>query len=389
MQRITIIEPWTDDHFHQYLKRIVCSILFSLFHVGIVHAAPVSASFQQQILPATTSQNEEQSYVLGAELTMNPQPTFTRAQYQSMLSSTHPEKITVTMRYPEDMICSKDSTRADQNLNLHEEIAQTERGPIGYYRFGHGRPLVLITGHLSTLSEWNTYFLSELAKKYEVVIFDNRGIGRSSTDTSSYRVEDLSLDTATLIQTLGFNSVSVLGWSMGGMIAQRLVLDRPGLIDNLILLNSAPPGRTSSPVSNQVEEALSGHSSSHFEGVMKVLFPADAVQLAESCFIGDMFKPHDYVTTRISAKVSTAQQRLVLNWSLDDHTFAALHHVRTPTLVLAGTDDEVLGLRNSVILKDAIPHAKLVQVQAAGHAMMYQYPKELAHLIETFIGEKR
>lgn len=122
---------------------------------------------------------------------------------------------------------------------------------------------------------------------------------------------------------------------------------------------------------------------------MKVLFPAGAVKLAESCFKDDMFKPHDYVAAKISADVSTAQEHLIQNWALDDRSFAALHHVRVPTLVMAGTDDEVLGLRNSVILSETIPHAKLVKVQSGGHAMTYQYPKALASLIDTFISGER
>jgi pimeloyl-ACP methyl ester carboxylesterase len=242
---------------------------------------------------------------------------------------------------------------------------------------------------LSTLSEWNAYFLDELAKERDVIVFDNRGIGLSATSTLHYDVKDLALDTAALIKALGFRSASVLGWSMGGMIAQRLVLDRPDVVNHLILLNSAPPGHNSIPTSNQAEEVLSGHGSSHFESVINLLFPAGTVQRAESCFKGDMFRPSDYAPARIPANVSTAQEGIVQDWARDDRSFAALHHVKVPTLVLAGTDDTVLVLRNSVVLSDAIPQTKLVEIQSGAHAMMYQYPKELAHLINSFISSNR
>jgi pimeloyl-ACP methyl ester carboxylesterase len=198
-------------------------------------------------------------------------------------------------------------------------------------------------------------------------------------------VEDLASDTAALIKALGFDSASILGWSMGGMIAQRIVLDYPSLVNDLILLNSAPPGHESSPASTQVEEAISGHSVDHFGDVIKVLFPAQVVERAESCFKAEMFKPHDYVSTQISPLVSAAQKRITEKWALDDRSFVALRHIDVPTLVLGGRKDEVLGFYNSLLLSKTIPHAKLIEVQSGGHAMMYQYPEVLAQLIDTFM----
>jgi pimeloyl-ACP methyl ester carboxylesterase len=363
-------------------------LFFSSFQIGNICAAQLPDRNQHIALAAQAGVPEPDG---GS--TIDLQPRLASAQYQGSLLSTFDEKTRmstpVTETYPEDMICNKDAERPDHNTDLHEQVAQTERGPIGYYRFGHGSPLFLITGYLSTLSEWNAYFLAELAKEHDVIVFDNRGIGRSATSTSSYDLTDLVLDTAALIKALGFRSASVLGWSMGGMIAQRLVLDRPDVVDRLILLNSAPPGHNSTPTPNAADEVLSGHGSGHFESVMKLLFPAGTVKRADSCFKEDMFRPNDYTPARISAKVSVAQESIVQNWARDDRSFAALHHVEVPTLVLAGKDDTVLVLRNSVVLSDAIPQAKLVELQYAGHAMMYQYPKELAHLINSFISGKQ
>lgn len=262
---------WRAIHRDRYLKKIGFSIFFGSLYFGNIYAAPVFGSYQGRILPALNEQNGNfyrmmfessdntqrnrssspgQSEFDG-EFATNLQSSFTPVQYPPFLSSAYAERTIpskpVTMSYTEDTICDKDSTRPDQDLNLHQQIAQTERGPIGYYQFGHGSPLILITGYMSTLSEWNAYFLAELAKKYEVIVFDNRGIGESATSTSNYSAKDLALDTAALTKALGFNSASILGWSMGGMIAQRLVLDQPTLVNHLILLSTAPPGSNSSP----------------------------------------------------------------------------------------------------------------------------------------------
>jgi pimeloyl-ACP methyl ester carboxylesterase len=285
----------------------------------------------------------------------------------------------------ENMVCSADTARPDRNMELHEQFAQTENGSVGYYRFGQGSPLILITGYRAALSEWNTYFLAELAKRHEVIVFDNRGIGRSAADIANYHAQDLARDTSALIKTLGFNSVAVLGWSMGGTIAQRLALDDAKLVNHLILLSTEPPGRASIPLSSRVEEILSGRGG-NFDSVMHVLFPDSVVRRAEDCFSGDMFKPRGYQPVKVSPAVTAAQQRLLQDWQRDEETFNQLREMNVRTLVLTGTADEVLDPRNSVILSQTIPHAELVEIKSGGHAMMYQYPKLLAHQIDVFIG---
>jgi pimeloyl-ACP methyl ester carboxylesterase len=282
-------------------------------------------------------------------------------------------------------ICKVDAARPDRDMDVQEQIAQSANGPLGYYRFGKGRPLVLITGYRATLSEWNSYFLGELAKSHEVIVFDNRGVGRSTMDTANYRAEDLARDTSSLIKTLGFSSVDLLGWSMGGTIAQQLALDDAKMVNHLILLSTEPPGRKSIPLSRRVEEVLSGRAG-NFDSVMQVLFPDGVVQHEEDCFSSDMFRPRSYKPVKVSPAVTAAQQRLLQDWQLDEATFNRLRGLNVRTLVLTGTEDEVLDARNSTVLSQTIPHAELVQIKSGGHAMMYQYPKLLAQHIDTFTG---
>jgi pimeloyl-ACP methyl ester carboxylesterase len=299
----------------------------------------------------------------------------------ALLAGTTAQGETVTASPQEDMICNVDAARADRDAALHEQVVLTVNGPIGYYRFGQGSPLVLITGYRAALSEWNAYFLTELAKKHEVIVFDNRGIGRSASDIANYHIDDLARDTLALIKELHFDSVSVLGWSMGGMIAQRLALDNPGLVKQLVLLSSQPPGHAGIAVPSPVAEILSG---SEFNRIMGVLFPASVEQRAERCFVGDMFKPQDYQSSKLSAAVTAAQERILKDWQSDEQSFERLRQLEVRTLVLTGTDDMVLDQRNSEVLSETIPHATLVKTKSGGHAMMYQFPKLLAHEIDGY-----
>lgn len=303
----------------------------------------------------------------------------------SFLASSTVQAAPITPSPSDDMTCSTDGARSDRDEALQGQIAATANGPIAYYRFGQGNPLVLITGYRADLSEWNTHFLAELAKSNQVILFDNRGIGRSATNLENYRVDTLARDTSALIKALGFDSATILGWSMGGIIAQRLAMDEPMLVNHLVLLSSEPPGPTSIPVSADAQETLSGRGKSSFETVMNVLFPAAAEQRAKDCFIQGMFKPRDYAPGDVSSAVTSAQENLLQEWQGDMQATEQLRHLKIPTLVLTGTEDEVFDGQNSVILSRIIPDAKLVEIKSGGHAMMYQYPKLLADQINAFI----
>ena len=291
-----------------------------------------------------------------------------------------------TVDYREDMICGADLPRPDHDVRLHEQIAHTANGTVGYYRFGQGSPIVLVTGYRASMAEWNAYFLGELAKTHDVIVFDNRGIGLSKANDKNYRVEDLARDTAALIKTLNLKDPTVVGWSMGGIIAQQLALDEPALVGRLVLMSSMPAGSRAAPPPPGVERILSGEGKGHFENVMEVLFPQSIDQQAKRCFIGDMFAPRDYASPRIPWPITQAQDDILRRWKQDEHAFERSQRIPVPTLVLSGTDDKVLVPRNSLVLSQSLPDATLVEVDAAGHAMMYQYPRQLARRIDEFIG---
>jgi pimeloyl-ACP methyl ester carboxylesterase len=266
----------------------------------------------------------------------------------------------------------------------HEQIADTSRGPLAYYRFGHGSPLLLVTGYRATMSEWDATFLAELAKHHDVIVFDNRGIGRSMPNAASFTIDDMASDTAALIDTLALKHATVVGWSMGGSIVQQLAIDKPQAIGKMVLMSALAPGRTGIPVPADVMAKLAGGLGVTFNDVMAVLFPASSVKDAERCFAKDMFKPSGYPSPAISGVVTDGQTVALEAWETDDKAPAALRSVRIDTLVLSGDDDAVVVKENAAALTRLLPHAHLLLVKQAGHAMMYQYPIALARAIDSF-----
>lgn len=291
-----------------------------------------------------------------------------------------------TVIYPAENACPVVANRPDRNPSIREQIAHTPRGVIAYYRFGKGSPIVLQTGYRATLSEWDTAFLMGLARRHEVIVFDNRGIGRSKPDASAFTAKDMADDLDALISTLKLRDVTVLGWSMGGAIATQLALDHPASVERIVLMSAPAPGRLGVPVPPNVMATLSGAQGTTFDDVMKVLFPASAVKAASTCFRQNMFVPADYGNPPISAAVTARQSALLAAWEKDDAAADALPKLRIDTLILSGAADEVLHEQNGEALAKAIPRAQFLDIKAAGHAMMYQYPGALAAAINRFIA---
>ena len=163
-------------------------------------------------------------------------------------------------------------------------------GKIAYRRIDSGRPLLVLNGFAATNADWDPSFIDGLASFNELILLDNRGIGGSIDNGQPFDITRLADDAAHVIETLGFKRTSVLGWSMGGFIAQALALQHPDHVDKLILLSTDPGGpetdRASPAVWSQVIDA-SGTPHEQAHRLLFLLFPGD---VAESlyCQFGDI-----------------------------------------------------------------------------------------------------
>ena len=130
----------------------------------------------------------------------------------------------------------------DENLTTKETIESSEDGcsinvadiSIGYRVFGSGYPLILIMGYGSTMNLWESALISKLASRFKVIIFDNRGAGISTTGTEPFSIVQFCEDTTGFMDALGIQQAHVLGWSMGSLIAQELILRHPSRVNKLI-----------------------------------------------------------------------------------------------------------------------------------------------------------
>ena len=132
------------------------------------------------------------------------------------------------------------------------EKLQVDGAQIAYRRIGNGRPLMVLNGFAATSADWDPSFLDRLASSNEVVLLDNRGIGRSTDNGRPFDIAQLADDATRVLEALGIERTSLLGWSMGGFIALTLALQHPGRIDKLIVLSTEPGGADADLASAEV-----------------------------------------------------------------------------------------------------------------------------------------
>jgi len=261
---------------------------------------------------------------------------------------------------------------------------QVESAQIGYRRTGKGRPLLVLNGFAATSADWDPLFIDRLASSNELTLLDHRGIGDSTDEGKPFDIAQLADDAAHVIEALGFDRISVLGWSMGGFIAQTLAMQRPDRVDKLILLSTDPGGAyadlTSTAVWSQLID-MSGTPREQARRLLSLLFPSDA---AESFYreFGDVVAA---ARARLSPELIERQGAAMNAWH-QNGIGNRLREISAPVLVATGSEDVVIPASNGLKLVNAIPGAWLAQFPKGGHAFMAQYPRPLANLINGFLA---
>jgi pimeloyl-ACP methyl ester carboxylesterase len=258
---------------------------------------------------------------------------------------------------------------------------------LAYYTRGSGKPLIMIMGLKGTMAMWDPALLEALEKHYQLILFDNRGAGRSSDSVENKTtIAQMADDTAGLIKALGFNKANVLGWSMGGRIAQQLAIRHPQVVEKIILCSTNPGGTHLAKKSEEVMKQLDAPRSPDFN----ILFPPTAKGQQESkeylarvnrAFLNGTI-PEDYMVSQ----ETTQRQNGACGkpWTMSDENFEALATIKIPTLVVGGIDDIIDVPDNIRIIVDQIPYAWSAYFPG-GHAFLFENAKPFSELIFAFL----
>jgi len=254
---------------------------------------------------------------------------------------------------------------------------------VAYRVFGTGYPLVLIMGYSGTMDLWQPRVLAAFARRYRVIIFDNRGMGETSSSEKPFSIEQFADDTAGLLDALGIKQAHVLGWSMGTNIALEFALRYPEKVNKLILYAADCGGKEAIQPSAEVVQAMTDTSGTEEERGMRmlwVLFPEQWLKANPDP--GKYFPP---VTESSSPENIRRQWDAMMKWA---GAYSRLKQIRQPTLLITGADDVSTPPANSLMLAGEVPGARLVQINGAGHGLMYQYPEEFSKTLLLFLEDR-
>lgn len=273
--------------------------------------------------------------------------------------------------------------QADQPLDVEQvDIQMIPAGDIeiAYKELGTGDPLLLIMGWAGTMDLWNPSVVNTLAAHYRVIIFDNRGMGRSTATEENFTIELFAYDTANFMDALGLEHTHILGWSMGTQTALELTLDYPEKVDKLILYSAncgGDEGIFPDPeVANKFRN-ISGTPEERALRAFEVLLPEQ--WLADHPDLSTYF-PN--VTETSPQEHIDAQWYAMVNWN---GSYSRLLQITQDTLLITGTEDIVFPPRNSFIIAEQIPGAWLTQFKGGGHGLMFQYPENFSSIVLYFL----
>jgi pimeloyl-ACP methyl ester carboxylesterase len=260
---------------------------------------------------------------------------------------------------------------------MSAEVAQTTLGPVGYREVGSGQPLVLIMGYAAPMEAWEPQFVDSLARRYRVVIFDNAGIGSTRALPAPLTIDAMANQTSALIGALGLGRPDVLGWSMGGMIAQALAVLHPAQVRRLVLCATFPGVDGVTPPQAAINDLTNGSG-------VDVMYPANQA-MANDAFTAEV---ESYPSAAAApASVISAQRRAAL-WWFDgaDAAGRRTSEISVPTLVADGTEDQLDAVANSRTIARLIPQAKLLFYPNAGHGFLFQEGTPFAVTVESFLS---
>ena len=243
---------------------------------------------------------------------------------------------------------------------------------LAWERQGAGASLLLIHGLGYARWGWEPV-VEPLARSFDVLLFDNRGIGESDAPPGPYTTAELAADALQVLDEAGVERAHVLGTSLGGMVAQELALAAPGRVEKLVLVSTTPGGPESFPMPEQTVTLMtSGATLRQF--VENALAPAADPELVERI---------------LRHRERTAQPFEA--WSAQAAAgagFAALDRIgaiSAPTLVLHGTEDAVVDSRNATLLAERIPHARVELIAGGGHLCFWEQPDRFVEVVTEFL----
>lgn len=251
-----------------------------------------------------------------------------------------------------------------------------------YEAHGSGAPLILISGYAADHLFWVS-LMPYLARHYQVILFDNRGVGQTKDAGAPFTIDDLADDVIQLCHYLGLKQPHVVGQSMGGMIAQRIAIRDPNLIGKLVILNSTAKLNYAGILALESSLALRRLDTpidALIDAILPWLFSSDYLSKPNNI---QNFKKAVIANPYPQSIEDQARQLEALKTF---HSIADLHRIHAKTLVIASSEDVLIPSALSDYLASHLMHGYF-ELIPGGHASPIEQPVRLFNLITHFLAQ--
>jgi 3-oxoadipate enol-lactonase len=255
---------------------------------------------------------------------------------------------------------------------------------INYEIVGEGEPLLLIMGFMGPGSAWLPWL--PMLSTFQCIYFDNRGTGLTDKPEGIYTAEQMAEDASNLLKALNLPKARVFGISMGGMIAQELVLRHPEQIEKVVLGCTMPGGPNSKMASPEIGQKMMASAK------MMALDPDKGIDgIISVCFPEDFARSHPEIKKLVMERMSSGPPTppetadRTMPGLMAFNAYERLPQIKCPVLIVHGDQDVLIPVENAHIIKDRIPQAELFIIPGAGHMFQFIDPVGIHQRIVEFL----
>jgi pimeloyl-ACP methyl ester carboxylesterase len=257
-----------------------------------------------------------------------------------------------------------------------------------YRRFGaaKGTPVVFLQHFRGGLDNWDPTITNGLAKTRPVVLFNNAGVASSGGEPAD-TVGGMAAHATRFIEALGFGCVDILGFSLGGYVAQQLALERPDFVRRVILAGTGPQGGEGmATFTPEVARAATRPEPTAETFLFLFFTPSETSQIAGKAFLKRRYQRTEQDVPS-SAAAMEAQSAAIAAWGAvpQRERYVRLEKLRQPVLVANGHNDIMVPTINSFILQQHIPDATLILYPDSGHGALFQFSDLFVQHVTTFL----
>lgn len=251
------------------------------------------------------------------------------------------------------------------------KTVEIQGGAIGYRTIGRGPLLILLQGAKMNMHGWDPVLLKHLSRHFTVLIWDYPGMGYSSDNQCEWTTEAMARLLKKICDKLELKPLALMGYSMGGFIAQACAKRFPDFVKGLILMSTDGGGK------NAIRQTVSRVDETNG---FSLLFPAGARARVSQPF-QQIFKAAD-LEGKVSSELLLKQQALVQDW----YSAKSRERMDVSALIFVGEKDCIIPAENAHILQTLFKLSEVVTYEDAGHGLIYQYPRDISDRVTSFLS---